>query len=203
MTRYSPAVMTASSTMYDRLKLYSSLYFRVSSVMRITEQTDVSLNSAMKSLVTGGMTIRSACGMMITRSAVSGFGGDVRAIGGQPDGSPWRVGIRDPRAPNRAVALLEVDDGAVATSGDYERYFDLDGRRYCHILDPRSGMPVVHWRSVSVVAPLCVVAGSSATIAMLFEERAPAFLDAQQFYYLAIDATGKLHRSAHSKAAST
>jgi len=135
--------------------------------------------------------------------ALVNLGGDVRAIGGQPDGSPWRVGIRDPRAPNRAVALLEVDDGAVATSGDYERYFDLDGRRYCHILDPRSGMPVVHWRSVSVVAPLCVVAGSCATIAMLFEERAPAFLDAQQFYYLAIDATGKLHRSAHSKAAST
>src|SRR5206468_8955256 len=122
------------------------------------------------------------------------LGGDVRTIGGQPDGSPWLVGIRDPRAPYRAVALLEVDDGAVATSGDYERYFDLDGRRYCHILDPRSGMPVTYWRSISVIAPLCVVAGSCATIAMLFEERAAAFLDAQQFDYLAIDAAGTLHR---------
>ena len=64
-------------------------------------------------------------------------------------------------------------------------------------------MPVVHWQSVSVVAPLCVVAGSCATIAMLFEERAPAFLDAQQFDYLAIDATGKLHRPARAEAAST
>jgi FAD:protein FMN transferase len=126
--------------------------------------------------------------------ALVNLGGDVRAIGGRPDGSPWRVGIRDPRAPDRAVALLEVDGGAVATSGDYERYFDLDGRRYCHILDPRSGMPVEHWRSVSVVAPLCVVAGSCATIAMLFAERAPAFLAAQQYDYLAIDAAGKLHR---------
>ena len=135
--------------------------------------------------------------------ALVNLGGDVRTIGGQPDGSPWLVGIRDPRAPYRAVALLEVDDGAVATSGDYERYFDLDGRRYCHILDPRSGMPVTHWQSVSVVAPLCVVAGSCATIAMLFEERAPAFLDAQSFDYLAIDAAGKLHRPARAKAAST
>src|SRR5205814_4130475 len=113
--------------------------------------------------------------------ALLNLAGDVRVTGGQPDGRPWRVGIRDPRAPDSAVALLEVHDGAVATSGDYERYFDLDGRRYCHILDPRSGMPVAHWRSVSVVAPLCVVAGSCATIAMLFEERAPAFLDVQQF----------------------
>jgi len=126
--------------------------------------------------------------------ALVNLGGDVRAIGGQPDGSPWRVGIRDPRVPDRAVALLEVVDGAVATSGDYERYFDLDGRRYCHILNPRSGMPVVHWQSVSVVGPLCVAAGSCATIAMLFEERAPAFLDTQACDYLAIDAAGKLHR---------
>jgi thiamine biosynthesis lipoprotein len=128
--------------------------------------------------------------------ALVNLGGDVRAIGGQPDGSPWRIGIRDPRAPDRAVALIEVDDGAVATSGDYERYFELDGRRYCHILDPRSGMPVTHWQSVSVVAPLCIVAGTCATIAMLLAERAPTFLASQQFDYLAIDAAGKLHRPA-------
>ena len=67
-------------------------------------------------------------------------------------------------------------------------------RRYCHILDPRSGMPVVHWQSVSVVAPLCVVAGSCATITMLFAERALAFLAEQQYDYLAVDAAGKLHR---------
>ena len=122
------------------------------------------------------------------------LGGDVRLIGGQPDGAPWRIGIRDPRAPERAIAGLDVVDGAVATSGDYERYFDLDGRRYCHILDPRTGMPVAHWRSVSVVAPLCVVAGSCATIAMLFEDRALTFLDSQRVDYLAIDRDGTLHR---------
>ena len=87
-------------------------------------------------------------------------------------------------------------DGAVATSGDYERYFDLGGRRYCHVLNPRTGMPVEHWRSVSVVAPLCVVAGTCATIAMLLEDRAIEFLDAQRLDYLAIDRAGSLYRRA-------
>jgi len=124
------------------------------------------------------------------------LGGDVRAIGTQPDGTPWRIAIRDPRRDDSAMAVMEVSDGAVATSGDYERYFDLDGRRYCHLMDPRTGMPVSHWQSVSVVAPLCVVAGSCATGAMLLEARALPFLDAQRWTYLAVAADGTIHRSA-------
>jgi thiamine biosynthesis lipoprotein len=125
--------------------------------------------------------------------ALVNLGGDVRALGGQPGGAPWRVGIRDPRQHGRAIAVLAVADGAVATSGDYERFFELGGRRYCHILDPRTGMPVAHWRSVSVVAPLCVVAGSVATIAMLLEARAPAFLAAQGCPWLAVGPDGALY----------
>lgn len=136
-------------------------------------------------------TICSAHGI---RHALLNFGGDVRAFGGQPDGSTWSVGIRDPRRHDRAIAVLEVHSGAVATSGDYERYFDVDGRRYCHIIDARSGTPVAHWRSISVVAPLCVVAGSYATIAMLLEERALPFLSEQCAHYVAVDADGNLHR---------
>jgi thiamine biosynthesis lipoprotein len=124
--------------------------------------------------------------------ALVNLGGDVRAIGGRSDGTPWRIGIRDPRSPDAAVATIALDDAAVATSGDYERGFDVDGRRYGHVLDPRTGMPVSHWRSVSVVAPLATVAGSCATIAMLLEADGGAFLAAQGVRYLMIAANGRV-----------
>jgi thiamine biosynthesis lipoprotein len=126
-------------------------------------------------------------------SGLVNLGGDVRAIGPQPNGSPWRVGIRHPRRIGAVAGAVSLTSDAVATSGDYERYFELDGKRYCHILDPRTGMPVTHWQSVSVVAPLCVVAGSCATIAMLLERDGEAFLRAQGFPYIAVDADGSPH----------
>jgi thiamine biosynthesis lipoprotein len=127
------------------------------------------------------------------RHGLANLGGDIRAIGPQPDGSPWRVGVRHPRADGVAVAGFDLADGALATSGDYERYFEIGGKRYCHILDPRTGMPVTHWQSVSVSAPLCVVAGSCATIAMLRGAGAPAFLDAQGVTWLGVAADGTIH----------
>ena len=127
------------------------------------------------------------------RHGLANLGGDIRAIGPQPDGTPWRAGIRHPRLADAAIAAFDLAEGALATSGDYERYFDLDGKRYCHILDPRTGMPVTHWQSVSVAGPLCVVAGSCATIAMLRGESAPAFLDAQGLAWLGVAADGTIH----------
>jgi len=123
------------------------------------------------------------------------LGGDVRVLGPAPDGRPWRIGIQDPRGETgRILAHLDVASGALATSGDYERYFELDGRRYCHLLDPRTGWPVEYWRSISVVAPLAVAAGGSATIAMLMPiADAIDFLQAQDLRYLAIDASGERH----------
>jgi thiamine biosynthesis lipoprotein len=124
------------------------------------------------------------------RHGIVNLAGDVRVIGPQPGPAPWRVGIEDPRRVHAVVAWLELSTGAVATSGDYERFFEIDGRRYCHILNPRTGMPVSHWRSLSVVAPFCVVAGSYSTIAMLLEARAPAFLAAHRVPWLGITADG-------------
>jgi len=124
------------------------------------------------------------------------LGGDVRATGPQPEGEPWRVGIRHPRREGAAIATVLLDSGAVATSGDYERFFEIAGQRYSHILDPRTGRPVTHWQSVSVVAPLCVVAGSFATIAMLQEREAEAFLREQGLRYVAVDAGGAVHGAA-------
>lgn len=120
------------------------------------------------------------------------LGGDVRAAGPQRGGTPWMVGIRHPRRVGEFIATVELSAGALATSGDYERFFEIDDRRYCHILNPRTGMPVRHWQSISVVAPLCVVAGSCSTIAMLVEDEAEAFLDAQGVRYLGVARDGTL-----------
>lgn len=122
------------------------------------------------------------------------LGGDMSVIGPQPDGDPWRIGIQNPRNNELTIASLALVRGGLATSGDYERYFDLHGRRYCHILNPRSGMPVTAWRSVSVLAPLAITAGSTSTIAMLMGERALPFLEQSGFAWLAQDADGHLHR---------
>jgi thiamine biosynthesis lipoprotein len=134
--------------------------------------------------------------LLLEQGAAHGLvnlGGDVRVIGGARDGTPWRIAVQDPRGrPGSTLARLDVASGAMATSGDYERYIVVDGRRYCHVMDPRTGWPVDHWQSVSVVAPLAVAAGACATIAMLHPvDEALAFLAAQEVRFLAIDARGQ------------
>jgi thiamine biosynthesis lipoprotein len=120
--------------------------------------------------------------------------GDMRVLGPKPDGQPWMIGIQDPRVRERIIATLPVHSGALATSGDYERFFELDGRRYCHVLDPHTGQPVTHWRSVSVLAPLAIVAGSCTTVAMLKQAEGIAYLESTGFDYLAVDHAGLIHQ---------
>jgi FAD:protein FMN transferase len=100
-------------------------------------------------------------------SALVNLAGDLAILGPQPDGSPWRVGIRHPRKDGAAIATLPVTSGAIATSGDYERFIEIDGVRHCHVLDPRSGRSAHGFQSVTVHAESCMVAGSASTIAML------------------------------------
>ncbi len=123
------------------------------------------------------------------------LGGDVRIVGPQPDGAAWTIGVQDPRGPpGTAIASLAVASGAMATSGDYERFFERDGQRYCHLLDPRTGWPVAFWRSISVVAPVAVLAGACATVAMLNDVNDGLhFLRRQGVRFLGIDAKGERH----------
>jgi len=101
------------------------------------------------------------------KSGMVNLAGDLTILGPQPDGSPWRVGIQHPRKRGALVAQLPIFSGAVATSGDYERYIEVDGVRHCHVLDPRTGKSARGFQSVTVHASSCLVAGSAATIAML------------------------------------
>jgi len=84
--------------------------------------------------------------------------------------------VQHPRRPDDVMANIELPRGAIASSGDYERFVEIAGRRYGHILSPRTGAPVRALAAVSVVADECVVAGSATTIAMLLEEQGPAWL---------------------------
>jgi FAD:protein FMN transferase len=132
----------------------------------------------------GGVVKEYAADRAATLCAEAGFrhglvdlGGDIKIVGPHPDGAPWVVGIQHPRNPDAVMATLDLFYGAIATSGDYERFVEIDGRRHSHILSPRTGMPVNGLAGVSVAAPECVVAGSATTIAMLMEDRGPEWLE--------------------------
>jgi thiamine biosynthesis lipoprotein len=124
------------------------------------------------------------------QSGYVNLAGDMRFLGPQPNGEPWSIGIQHPRLESELIATIPISSGALATSGDYERYVNIDGQRYCHILDPRTAMPVHFWRSVTVVAQLTTVAGACSTICMLKQEQGLAFLAASEFSYLVMDQFG-------------
>jgi FAD:protein FMN transferase len=107
------------------------------------------------------------CQQQGIRSGIIELGGDVRILGPLPTGRGWPVAIRDPCCPDKTVVQFELKSGALASSGDYERFQLIDGVRYSHILNPKTGWPVAGLRAVSIIAEQCVVAGSLATIAML------------------------------------
>ena len=85
-------------------------------------------------------------------NALINIGGNVMALGSK-EGRKWRVGIQHPRQPGPLATLALEDGEAIGTSGDYQRFFELDGKRYPHLLDPRSGMPADHTQAVTIVIP--------------------------------------------------
>lgn len=95
------------------------------------------------------------------------LGGDICIVGPQPGGDPWRVCIVHPVNIDSAIATVSLTDGALTTSGNYERYVEIEGARYSHLIDPRTGWPVQGLLSVSVAAAQAIVAGSISSIALL------------------------------------
>ncbi|MDD2723022.1 MAG: FAD:protein FMN transferase [Methylovulum sp.] len=122
---------------------------------------------------------------------VVNLGGDIKIIGPRTDGSPWRIGIRHPRQQNALLDTVSLHHGALASSGDYERCILIDGVRYGHILNPKTGWPVKYLAAVSVVSDFCVIAGSASTIAMLKEDQGPEWLDSLGLPHYWFDVEGR------------
>ena len=131
------------------------------------------------------------------KNALINIGGNIIALGKHGD-KPWRVGIQHPRKPN-AIAALDLESGwAIGTSGDYQRYFELAGKRYCHIIDPVTGYPVQGVQAVTVLIPpqnntgvLSDVASKPIFIAKP-QDRAQAAKNMGVENYLIIDSDNKI-----------
>ncbi len=121
------------------------------------------------------------------------LGGDIRIIGDKVDMTGWEIGIRDPKQPQQAISQITLHGGAMATSGNYERFMKVNNQHYCHIMKANSGWPVNHWASVSILAPQCLVAGSLATLTMLGEEDGLPWLKEQEVPFLIINVDGSQH----------
>ncbi len=126
-----------------------------------------------------------------------GAGGDSRIIGDR-HGKPWTVGVKDPRKPGAMAVLLPLADTAVSTSGDYERYFEQDGVRYHHIIDPTTGDSARAVRSVTILGPEATMTDAlSTSVFVMGIEKGLALINSKfpGVDAIIIDGEGKLHYS--------
>lgn len=140
-----------------------------------------------------------AAGIFLQHDVQHGFinlGGDMRLMGPHADGSPWRIGIRNPNDSQNDLAHVLINQGAVVTSGDYERYLNIDGKRYSHILNPKTGWPAEGFSSVTVFGDYCLVAGSASTIASIKPEaEAIEWLNDLGLPYICVSRDGTVYRN--------
>ncbi|GGA98136.1 FAD:protein FMN transferase [Puia dinghuensis] len=105
-------------------------------------------------------------------SGIVNASGDLTAWGYQPDGQPWTIGIVNPNAAGQIFSYLNVTDMALATSGNYEKYILIDGKKYSHTINPRTGLPVTGIKSVTILCPNAEIADAMATPVMIMGIRA-------------------------------
>jgi thiamine biosynthesis lipoprotein len=141
------------------------------------------VDKAAKVLLDGGLT-----------AFYAQAGGDLYSHGTKPDGSPWIAGIRDPRGPeNDYFATMAISDHAFSTAGDYERSYIVGGKRYHHIIDPRTGYPATASRSVTIWAPNALIADEiDDAVFILGPERGLALVES-------LDGVGAVIVDAHNK----
>jgi thiamine biosynthesis lipoprotein len=100
-------------------------------------------------------------------SGIVNAAGDLTAWGLQPNGEEWTIGIADPNAARNPFSYLSVTNTAIATSGNYEKYVMIGGKRYSHTIDPKTGLPVTGIKSVTVICPNAEIADAMATPVMI------------------------------------
>jgi apbE family lipoprotein len=126
-------------------------------------------------------------------------GGNIRLIGSKANGEKWKVGIQDPdeSATNNNIAILELQDFAIVTSGSYQRYYYVDGVKYHHIIDPKTLMPENKYVSVSVVAKDSALADalSTALFNLSLDDGKALIKDLNDVYVMWIDMDNKIHYS--------
>ncbi len=101
------------------------------------------------------------------KSGIVNASGDLTTWGSQPDGKPWTVGIVHPDYKNYPFSYFNISDMAVATSGNYEKYVMIDGKKYSHTIDPRTGLPVSGIKSVTIISPNAEICDAMATPVMV------------------------------------
>lgn len=117
------------------------------------------------------------------------IGGEIRTGGGKPDGQPWRVAVEKPVSTERAIQeVVQLTDGAIATAGDYRNFYQEDGKRYSHVINPNTGKPIQHKLvSTSVYAADCMSADAYATALLVMgTEKAKQFIEQQQLAALLV-----------------
>jgi FAD:protein FMN transferase len=97
------------------------------------------------------------------KSGVVNASGDLTTWGNQPNGKQWTIGISDPNHKNKTFSSLNISNMAVATSGNYEKFVMIDGKRYSHTINPKTGLPITGIKSVTIIAPNAELADSLAT----------------------------------------
>jgi len=182
------AIRTALSGVHNNLIVHAGSKWK-----RLSAQTKLDFGAIAKGYaIDRGIEVLKAHGIT---SAILDAGGDLRAIGSH-NGKPWRIGIRHPRDKNKTIGWFEVHgDISIVTSGDYERFFLLDGKRYNHIMNPATGMPAMKSMSATIIASNATLADGWSTALFVTGPDGLKTIRNKGLQAVLMDASGRLYRT--------
>lgn len=130
-------------------------------------------------------------------SALVAVAGDIRVLGARPDGSPWRIGVQHPRKPKTTLTVLDLRDTFISTSGDYERFVIKAGKRYHHIIDPRTGKPSTGVISATIIGDRgAIVDPLTTALFVLGRERGMEIVNKLGYEAVVVDEDGRVSHTA-------